>query len=237
MRQPLAGFIERLQGARSLEALQRLILDIREDFEVEHVVYHAVNAAGGQYAVLTYPGAWVARYIARDYARLDPVVQGCYRRFTPVDWKALDWTGRPARAFLGEAMEHGVGNQGLSVPIRGPGGQFAVFTVSHRASDAAWARHAARHQGELILIAHYVNQKALDLAQGRQPPLQTALSPRETDALTLLALGYSRGRAAENLDISEHTLRDYVESARLKLGAANTTHAVARALTRGLLVV
>lgn len=39
------------------------------------------------------------------------------------------------------------------------------------------------------------------------------------------------------LSLSEHTLRAYIESARSKLGAANTTHAVARALTDGLIVV
>ncbi|MCC6306410.1 MAG: LuxR family transcriptional regulator [Rhodobacteraceae bacterium] len=237
MRQPLWGFIERLQAVASLEALQRLILDLRSAYEVEHVVYHAVNAEGGQYAVLTYPPAWVDRYIARDYARLDPVVQGCYRRFTPVDWKALDWTPRPVRAFLGEAIEHGVGNQGLSVPIRGPGGQFALFTISHRARDGDWLRLAGRNQGDLILIAHYINQKALEIARGTDALRQAALSPRETDALTLLAMGYSRARAADSLAISEHTLRAYVESARLKLGAANTIQAVATALTRGLLVV
>jgi DNA-binding CsgD family transcriptional regulator len=57
------------------------------------------------------------------------------------------------------------------------------------------------------------------------------------DALTLLALGHSRAQAANALSISEHTLRAYIESARLKLGAANTTHAVARAISRGLIIV
>jgi len=55
--------------------------------------------------------------------------------------------------------------------------------------------------------------------------------------MTLLAVGYSRAQVAETLSISEHTLRVYVESARFKLGAMNTTHAVARALSRGLIVV
>jgi DNA-binding CsgD family transcriptional regulator len=64
-----------------------------------------------------------------------------------------------------------------------------------------------------------------------------ALSPREVDAMTLLAVGYSRAQVADRLSISEHTLRAYVESARFKLGASNTTHAVARALSRGLIVV
>ncbi len=39
------------------------------------------------------------------------------------------------------------------------------------------------------------------------------------------------------LSISEHTLRAYIESARFKLGALNTTHAVARALSEGLIVI
>ncbi|KEJ89760.1 hypothetical protein DSW25_05935 [Sulfitobacter donghicola DSW-25 = KCTC 12864 = JCM 14565] len=50
-------------------------------------------------------------------------------------------------------------------------------------------------------------------------------------------MGYSRAQVANSLAISEHTLRVYIESARFKLGALNTTHAVARALSRGLIVV
>ena len=55
--------------------------------------------------------------------------------------------------------------------------------------------------------------------------------------MTLLAVGYSRAQVADTLSISEHTLRVYIESARFKLGALNTTHAVARALSRGQIVV
>jgi len=40
-----------------------------------------------------------------------------------------------------------------------------------------------------------------------------------------------------NPDNSNHSLRVYIESARFKLGALNTTHAVARAMSRGLIVV
>ena len=63
------------------------------------------------------------------------------------------------------------------------------------------------------------------------------LSPREVEAIQLLARGHSRAQAAAELGISEHTLRVYIESARFKLGALNTTHAVVRALTRGMIVV
>ena len=41
---------------------------------------------------------------------------------------------------------------------------------------------------------------------------------------------------ADALQISENTLRAYIDSARHKLGALNVTHAVALALARGIIV-
>jgi DNA-binding CsgD family transcriptional regulator len=233
----LESFIAGLQQATTLDDLQSVIHGLRDHFAIEHLVYHSVNSTGQQYAVLTYSPDWVDRYLERDYARIDPVVQGCFRRFHPVDWKNLDWSGRASRAFLAEALEAGVGNQGYSVPIRGPNGQFALFSVSDRASDAKWAKFAQEHVGELILIAHFINQKALEIERGTDFRSVRRLSPREVDVLTLLATGLSRSQAAESLDISEHTLRAYLESARLKLDAQNTTHAVARAVAAGFVLI
>ncbi len=100
-----------------------------------------------------------------------------------------------------------------------------------------WAAFTTEKVRELILSAHYINQKALEIERGTDKVTTRQLSPRETDALTMLAMGYSRGQAADSLSISEHTLRVYIESARFKLNALNTTHAVARAMAMGLLVV
>jgi len=233
----LDTLIEELQGISTLDQLQGQIVGLRDLLDVEHLVYHSVNSSGGQYAALTYSDDWVERYLEQDYSRIDPVVQGCYRRFHPVDWRRLDWSGKAAREFMGEAQDAGVGYQGFSVPIRGPNGQFALFTVSDRRNTDAWEKYTESHVRDLILVAHFVNQKALEIESGSDEITIRNLSPREVDALTLLAMGYSRGQAAESLSISEHTLRVYIESARFKLSAMNTTHAVARALTLGLLVV
>jgi DNA-binding CsgD family transcriptional regulator len=100
-----------------------------------------------------------------------------------------------------------------------------------------WSDFTESHRTQLILIAHYFNHKALALEPGRTPGAAQPLSPREIDAISLLAMGYSRAQVAQTLSISEHTLRAYVESARLKLGAINTLHAVARALSRGLIII
>jgi DNA-binding CsgD family transcriptional regulator len=237
MQTQMERFVDQLRQANTLDDFQSIIVGTRDELDVEHIIYHSVNSTGQQYAALTYSPDWVHRYIGEDYARIDPVVQGCYQRFNPVDWKRLDWSGRAQRAFLGEAQDAGVGNQGFSVPIRGPRGQFAMFTVSDRASDGAWEKFTQHHLGRLILIAHFLNQRALELEHGTDFLRRNILSPREMDALTMLALGMNRSQAADGLSISEHTFRDYVESARGKLEATNTTHAVAKAVALGYVTI
>ncbi|OUS22747.1 LuxR family transcriptional regulator [Litorivita pollutaquae] len=235
--QRLEAILEELEQASELENMQGISEALRDVFKVDHLVYHWVSSNGEQYGCGTYDPEWVQHYLDKDYLRVDPVVVGCYQRFHPVDWKRLDWSSKAARAFQADAIANGVGNQGYSVPIRGPNGQFALFTVSHNCDDATWARFTESNRRDLILIAHYFNQKALDFEPERAPEPAQPLSPREVDAMTLLAIGYSRAQVADTLSISEHTLRVYIEAARFKLGAMNTTHAVARALSRGLIVV
>ncbi|SFS98142.1 DNA-binding transcriptional regulator, CsgD family [Sulfitobacter marinus] len=229
--------LEGLEQATTFEGLQVASEALRDHYEVDHVVYHWVDSSGDQYGCGTYSQAWQERYLSQNYMRIDPVILGCYQRFHPVDWKRLDWSGKAARALLLEAIEYGIGNQGFSVPIRGPNGQFALFTVNKSCADPEWEAFAEANRRDLILIAHYFNEKALELEPGRTPEAPRALSPREVDAMTLIAIGYNRAQVADTLSISEHTLRVYIESARFKLGALNTTHAVARALSRGLIVV
>ena len=226
-----------LDAATALDALQNIIERLRDAFGIDHMVYHWVDSGGEQYGCGTYSQAWVQRYIEQSYLRVDPVITGCLQRFHPVDWKRLDWSSKAARAFLRDALEHGVGNQGYSIPIRGPNGQFALFTISHDCDDETWAEFTCLRGRDLILIAHYFNRKALEFEPARKPEQCSALSPREVDTMTLLAMGYNRAQVAETPSISEHTLRAYIESARYKLGALNTTHAIARAMSRGLIVV
>ncbi|MFL4468576.1 autoinducer binding domain-containing protein [Tateyamaria armeniaca] len=235
--QPLELILEELEQADGLAGLQSATEALREYYKIDHVIYHWVDSAGDQYGCGTYSDTWRYRYLELNYLRVDPVIIGCFQRFHPVDWKRLDWSSKAARAFQADAIDHGVGNQGFSVPIRGPNGQFALFTVNHSCDDAHWSEWTELHRRDLILIAHYFNEKALEFEPERTPEQSQALSPREIDAMTLLAMGYSRAQVADTLSISEHTLRVYIESARFKLGAMNTTHAVARAMSRGLIVV
>ena len=227
---------DHINRATALEELQRVVEALRDHYKINHVVYHWVNSVGERYVAGTYSEEWVDQYVENDYVRIDPVVTGCFQRFDPVNWKQLDWSKKLSRDFMQEAIRFGVGTQGFTVPIRGPNGQFALFTVNDTVDDVTWESFIEDHKSDLILIAHAFNERALAFEEGSTLSLPS-LSPRELSAMTLLAKGLSRAQAAEAMKISEHTLRVYIEAARHKLGAINTTHAVARALAMGLIVV
>ena len=229
--------LEVMDAATTLGDLQGIVEKIGATMAIDHKISHWVDRAGDHYYFGTYSAEWAARYQEMNYVRIDPVVASCYRGVDPVNWKELDWTPKNVRGFLADALEHGVGNQGYSIPMRGPNGQFAVFTVSHNCSDADWDRFISDHGRSLVLMAFFFNSKALQLEPQRTGKAQKTLSPREVDVLTLLGIGKSRAQVSEALSISQHTLRVYVESARAKLAAENTTHAVAVAISRGLVII
>ena len=233
----LENTTEQLRHANTLEDLKDITERLRDHYAVRHVVYHWVNSKGERFGAGTYSTEWVDRYLEKDYLRMDPVIFGCFQRFHPVNWKQLDWTGKAASAFLKEAIAFGVGNQGYTILVRGPNGQFALFTLSTCASDEDWENFINLNARDLMILAHEFNKQALEFENGCDSVPNPGLSPRELATMTYLAKGFSRAQAADELNISEHTLRVYIEAARHKLGAMNTTHAVARALSSGLIVV
>ncbi|AVW92057.1 helix-turn-helix transcriptional regulator [Celeribacter baekdonensis] len=233
----LQDFLEDIQQVETFEDFQSATENLRDLLAISHVVYHWVNSVGERFGAGTYSSEWVDRYLEKDYLRMDPVIFGCFQRFTPVNWKKLDWSSKAAKAFFRDALDYGVGNQGYTIPIRGPNGQFALFTLNHSATDEDWDHLIFRTQRDLVVVAHEFNKKALAFEAVDESQSTPALSPRELSAITHIAKGLSRAQAAAELGISEHTLRVYIESARHKLGALNTTHAVARALSMGVIIV
>ena len=69
-----------------------------------------------------------------------------------------------------------------------------------------------------------------------EPPAEP-LTPRETEVLALVAEGLSNKAIADELGISDQTVKFHVSSIAGKLGAASRTDAVRRAVRRGLLVL
>ena len=88
----------------------------------------------------------------------------------------------------------------------------------------------------------YVDRLMTDLQRGGQDRLAptsgarilSALSPRETDILRLIADGLSNKEVARSLDIGPETVKSHLKSVFTKLGVEKRAQAVSRAQTLGL---
>jgi len=72
---------------------------------------------------------------------------------------------------------------------------------------------------------------------GEDDEPQEALTPREVQVLELLAEGLPNKAIAARLNISDQTVKFHVSAICGKLGAANRTDAVRRAVRRGLITL
>lgn len=63
------------------------------------------------------------------------------------------------------------------------------------------------------------------------------LTPRELECLTFLAMGHSNVGIATEVGIKSPTVAMHLANARQKLNAASREHAVAIAITRGLIKI
>jgi LuxR family transcriptional regulator, maltose regulon positive regulatory protein len=102
---------------------------------------------------------------------------------------------------------------------------------------------ATRESGNVATdMLPYVDRLVADLQRAGQDRLAptsgarilSALSPRETDILTLIAEGLSNKEIARSLDIGPETVKSHLKSIFTKLGVERRAQAVSRAQTLGL---
>ncbi|MCJ2034590.1 helix-turn-helix transcriptional regulator [Methylobacterium sp. J-068] len=230
--------LDLMAKAAGLDAMKSLLFELREAYGVANLVYHAAHVRGHAQAhpilALSYEEGWVKRYLDENYFSIDPVVQGGLRAFLPLDWATLDRRSCSTRRLFREADSYGVGRQGVTIPIHGPGGERALFTVTCNLSDYEWEKARVQLLREFHALAHFFHDRAVYLSGLRsdEPP---RLSPRELQCIQLLAQGQKPKNIAYNLGISEAAVRLYTSSARTKMRCSTLIQTIAEAASTGLI--
>lgn len=70
-----------------------------------------------------------------------------------------------------------------------------------------------------------------------EPALLQNISQREQEVLSLTAVGLNPAYVADRLNISAATVSQHLKNIRVKLNVRNTTHAVAYAITNGIIKI
>jgi DNA-binding NarL/FixJ family response regulator len=116
----------------------------------------------------------------------------------------------------------------------------ALLTVAGEFSTLAAARSSGKEFDAILLGVG--RPFTLGVGRGFTPrhtedQFEEPLTPREVEVLEMLAEGLSNKGIAARLSISDQTVKFHVASICGKLGAANRTDAVRRAVRRGLIAL
>lgn len=212
---------------------------ISRQFSLKNVTYLSVEDSPDHDVKIrfasTYSKEWVDRYLACDYQHIDPVIKLTRQRLLPLDWAKTDRSTKVVRDFFAEARECGVGNQGLSIPIRGPNREAALFTVTSDIPDVDWDDFKRRIVSYLQIVGYEYHKAMIEAEFGDSDASPVRLSPREREMLAWAAIGKTTWETSIILGISEATANFYIAGAISKLNCVNKTHAVAKALRSGLI--
>jgi len=113
----------------------------------------------------------------------------------------------------------------------------SIDVVAEFASLAAAERSDVDADAVMIAERRERSVSPRDEIDDEDARIEEPLTPREIQVLELLAEGLPNKAIADRLHISDQTVKFHVSSISGKLGAANRTDAVRRAVRRGLITL
>jgi DNA-binding CsgD family transcriptional regulator len=226
--------LDELEHARTTDDLRVAVDKFAKRMGFEHFVYAltitAPSLKAQQYILNGYPEGWVRNYLANNYFEVDPVVRHAYSSSLPVIWDDQKLHDEKAQHFWEDAKAYGL-QAGLSFAIHEQPGVMGVFSLSRdRVVDLQGQDLAAligRAQMFAGLLQHAVARiEAPELA----PNPDMLLTARERECLKWSADGKTAWEIGQILGISERTAVFHINNVIQKLGAANKTQAIVRAV-------
>jgi DNA-binding CsgD family transcriptional regulator len=224
------------QTANSIKAAKDVASALnafRENYEaIAHVTYHHAQTITNSdidapFVRTTYPESWVARYLLKDYVKIDPVLREGISRSLPFNWSEIQIDERSMELFA-DFQSHGLNVNGYSIPITDKIKRRALLSINAKNSSPNWGYHVELHRIDWINLAYSIHRKAIVELYGEQDPIPQ-MSPREIEILHWVSKGKEAKEIAIILTISEHTVRAYMRSVRFKLDCTNLSQAVGKA--------
>ena len=169
------------------------------------------------------------------YVDIDPVVREGFQRSLPFNWNELTIQTAVEAAFLADALSHGVGPHGFSVPVQSKHGHRGLVSMSSSGSEQEWMDFLAATRSTLIQIANLLHRRVIIEVFGEQ--IDRHVTTRELECLRWIALGKDAKEIAAILNISPHTVRGYLKSVHYKLDCVTSAQAVSKAVKLGLLIL
>lgn len=183
-----------------------------------------------------YPDSWFSRYQSENYIEVDPLVKHCSQSILPVVWHLQPRPTIPRVAkMFDEAQQHGL-RTGATFSLLGKNHEFGIFSLTTdrtRASDKRNVLNRLGH-GYMLLVHLHEAMRRLKFADKTETK-RVRLTPRERECLLWANSGTPSWEIAQNLRISERTVIYHIQNAMVKLDTNTRRHAIAKAISLGLI--
>jgi DNA-binding CsgD family transcriptional regulator len=183
-------------------------------------------------AINTYSRAWQTRYFVSGYVDVDPVVHRGRKALLPFDWETLSRNDPVVGAFFDDAAKHGVGRNGVSIPIRRGKAQ-ALVSFASDLQRLAWTDYKQKNMASFQKLSFLIDSAARRIPDLPLEPVR--LSRREEECLTWAARGKTDKEIADALEIGSGSVKIYLDGARHKLHCMSLTQAIAVAIATGVI--
>jgi LuxR family transcriptional regulator, quorum-sensing system regulator CinR len=184
-------------------------------------------------SVVTYPKVWQIRYYLKRYVGIDPVIRRGSAAILPFDWDTLHSDDPATLKFFADAVRHGVGHNGLSIPVRNRKNTHSVVSFTSDIPRDEWVTFKKLNMTYLQQLSALIDSAASIDSKLPEGPVQ--LSQREEQCLIWAARGKTYQEIADILSLSLGSVKTHLDTARHKLRCINLTHAAAVAVATGVI--
>jgi DNA-binding CsgD family transcriptional regulator len=203
-----------------------------------YATFHMISGANNQsvipYVKTNYPAEWVSYYLLNGLMKIDPVIRASRNSKDAFFWSEIALTATETD-MMKKAKDFGLSAVGYSVPTFDVGPYRGLLSICPRPEDVGgWTDKVKSEEPKIIDLAFTIHNLArTDIDPYEGYPVN--LSRREVECLRHIATGKTHTEMASILDISDHTVRSYCRTARLKLNSSTLAQAVAKACAMGII--
>jgi DNA-binding CsgD family transcriptional regulator len=181
----------------------------------------------------TLPMSWIQIYMQNAFFEHDPAVHVPLRANKPIDWKILEEFDTVG--FFPLYYQEGHGNHGISIPLKGPHADVAVFTFSKNCeTEEDWINHKKIVMEHLLADAVQMHAACLEIFDIKERFGIEPLDERQIQIVQGMASGKTAKDVAKAMNISPRTVEAQVRDVRRKLRAETTHQLMAKATALGL---
>jgi len=235
---------ERSVQAALIDDASHILRQVKDHLGFAYFTYFAVRIPGQPrppealpFFLSNYPQRWIKRYQERANPRLNPVYVESITRVEPFVWKEETPFTKITREqhHRIDATRNLQTSYGVSVPIHGPGTEFALLIATQSHAGSALNNIPRDKVLELDRIARQVHALVSQRILPRRSIVEKALTSQERRCLELTARGKTSWETSKIIERSEATVNFHLRNAISKLNASNKCNAVAKAIAHSLI--